>query len=50
MIANTGKETRLNTNLTGRVYLVDHDHMLEETDLDPADFTLGENQVALVIG
>lgn len=48
--ANNGSETRLNTNLTGRVYLVDHDHMLDETDLDPADFTLGENQVALVIG
>ena len=50
LIVNTCKETRLYTNLTGRVYLVDHDHMLEATDLNPADFVLGENQVALVIG
>ena len=50
MIVNTGKETRLNTNLTGRVYLVDRDHMLEETDLDPADFVSARIRVALVIG
>ena len=49
MIVNTGDEERIETNLSGmKVYLIDSEHFLTEEALDPTDFTLGKNQVALI--
>ena len=47
MIANVGKLREITTNLPAdmKAYLIDETHMLEETPLDPAKFTLIENTV-----
>lgn len=49
LIANTGKSERLETNLSGmKVYLIDSEHAMTETDYDSADFALGENQTVFI--
>ena len=49
LIANTGKSERLETNLSGmKVYLIDSEHAMTETDYDSADFVLGENQTVFI--
>ena len=49
LIANTGSPETVETNLPGmKVYLLDQDRFLTETDLDSRSFRLEENQVALL--
>lgn len=50
MISNTGKDTELESNLDSsyKVYLLDREHFLTETDFSATAFTLKENQVALI--
>ena len=50
MLANMGKDTEIGLNLDAsyKVYLLDQDHFLTETDWNPESFTLGENQTVLI--
>lgn len=52
-LVNFSEESRQVTTNLGegfRVYLVDAEHYITETDLCPTDFTLGANQIALIEG
>ena len=50
LISNTGKEEEIETGLQGmKVILIDKEHHFTETGLDSAKFSLGENQVALLL-
>ena len=50
MIANIGEDTEIELNLNSdyKVYLLDKEHFLTETDFSASSFTLKENQVALI--
>ena len=46
-----GDAREIVTNLSGmKVYLIDENHMMTETELDPSRFTLEKNQVVFIRG
>lgn len=52
MISNSSendKKLQLSLDASYTVYLVDEEHFLQETELNPAKFTLKKDQVALVV-
>lgn len=50
LITNTGDAERIETNLTAdyRVYLIDANNLMTETDKNPTRFMLDKNQTALI--
>ena len=50
MTNTTGCEQTVKTNLKGnfKAYLIDIDHLMTEEEINPAEFTLKENQVILI--
>lgn len=51
LITNVGDDCEITTNLSGmKAFLIDEEHLMTETDIDPAKFTLGRYQTVLFLG
>ena len=51
LITNVGDDCEMTANLSGmKAFLIDEEHLMTETDIDPAKFTLGQYQTVLFLG